>query len=75
MTTERITPDDEQVEDRAAEIAAGKEDSDKVAEKDAKSAKRAAAAILEESEERMFDNATVDPDDDSVHRRKSEETK
>lgn len=75
MTTERLTPEDEQVEERAAEIAEGKEDGETVAEKDAKSAKRAAAAILEESEERMFDNATVDPDDDSVHRRKSEETK
>ena len=72
---ERIDPDDEQVEDRATGIAAGGEDDKTVAEGDAARAKRAAEAILQESEERTFDNATVDPDDDSVNRRKSEETK
>ena len=75
MTPDRIDPDDRQVEDRATGIEAGGEDDETVAEGDARKAKRAAEAILKESEERTFDNATVDPDDDSVNRRKSEETK
>ena len=74
MTPEVIEPDDKQVGDRATGIGAGREDDDKVAEGDADKAKRAAEQILKESEERTFDNATVDPDDDSVPRRSSEET-
>ncbi len=69
-----LEPDDRQAEDRATGIGAGGEDDDKVAEGDADKAQRAAEQILKESEERTFDNATVDPDDDSVPRRSSEET-
>ena len=69
-----IEPDDDQVGNRATGIGAGGEDDDKVAEGDADKAKRAAEQILKESEERTFDNATVDPDDESVPRRSSDET-
>ncbi len=72
---DRLDPSDDQVEDRATGIAKGREDEGKVAEGDTERARRAAETILEESEERTFDNATVDLDDDSVPRRKSEETK
>lgn len=71
---DKIDPTDEQVEDRAAGIAKGTEDDAKVAGGDPERARRAAEAILEESEERTFDNATRDLDDDSVPRRGSEET-
>ena len=71
---DRIEPSDDQVEDRATGIVKGREDDAKVAEGDPETARRAAEAILEESEERTFDNATRDIDDDSVSRRKSEET-
>lgn len=74
MTPEKLDPEDEQVEDRATGIAAGGEDDAKVAERDEERAKRAAETILEESEERTFDNATVDLEDESVPRRSSEET-
>lgn len=74
MTPEDPKPSEEQVEERAEELATGGEDDDKVAEGDVNRAKRAAEAILEESEERTFDNATVDPDDDSITRRTSSET-
>jgi len=43
-------------------------------EGDPEAAERAAEAILEESEERTFDEAPRDPEDDSVPRRSSEET-
>ncbi|MDQ4143099.1 MAG: hypothetical protein M3198_05015 [Actinomycetota bacterium] len=69
-----IEPDDRQVGDRATGIGAGGEDADKVAEGDADKAQRAAAQILKESEERTFDNATRDIEDESVPRRSSEET-
>ena len=71
---DRLEPDDEQVEDRATGIAKGREDDAKVAGGDPERARRAAEAILEESEERTFDNATRDLDDDSVPRRSSDET-
>lgn len=74
MTPEDPKPSEEQVEERAEELATGGEDDDKVAEGDVNRARRAADAILEESEERTFDNATVDPDDDSITRRTSSET-
>ena len=67
-------PSERHVEERARKIADGQEDADKVAEGDKETARRAADAILDESEERTFDNATVDLDDDSVSRRRSEET-
>ena len=69
-----LEPSDDQVKDRATGIGAGGEDDTKVAEADPDRAQRAAEAILKESEQRTFDNATVDIDDDSVSRRSSEET-
>ena len=69
-----LEPSDDQVEDRATGIAKGAEDDGKVAEGDPERARRAAEAILEESEERTFDNATRDLEDESVPRRSSEET-
>ena len=69
-----LEPSDDQVEDRATGIAKGSEDDSKVAEGDAERARRASEQILRESEERTFDNATRDIDDDSVSRRKSGET-
>lgn len=67
-------PSERRVEERARKIVDGQEDDGKIAERDKQTAKRAADAILEESEERVFDNATVDVDDDSVSRRRSDET-
>lgn len=63
---------EEHVDERAREIAEGGEEGHE--EKDEESARRSAEAILEESEERMFDNATVDPHDEGVIRRRSSET-
>lgn len=74
MTPEGLEPDDRQIADRATGIGAGREDDDKVADGEADKAQRAAEQILKESEERTFDNATVDLEDDSVPRRSSEET-
>ena len=71
---EVIEPGDGQVGDRATGIGAGGEDDDKVAQGDADKAQRAAEQILKESEERTFDNATRDLDNESVPRRPSEET-
>lgn len=67
-------PSDRRVDERARKIADGKEDDGKVAGGDDEAARKAAERILEESEERIFDNATVDQDDDSVPRRGSSET-
>ena len=72
--SDKLNPSDEQVDDRASGIEAGGEDDAKVAEGDSEKAKRAADQILKESEERTFDNATRDLEDDSVPRRGSEET-
>lgn len=69
-----LEPSDDQVEDRATGIAKGSEDDAKVAEGDPETARRASEQILRESEERTYDNATHDIDDDSVSRRKSHET-
>ena len=74
VSEERLDPDDKQVDNRASGIAAGGEDNEVVADGDEDRAKTAAEQILEESEERTFDNATVDLEDDSVPRRSSEET-
>ncbi len=65
---------EEHVTERAKKIVDGQEDDGKVAEGDVNKAKRAADAILKDSEERTFDEATVDPDQDNVIRRSSEET-
>lgn len=65
---------DEHVTERAKKLVDGHEDDGKVAEGDANKAKRAADEILKDSEERTFDEATVDPDEDNVIRRSSEET-
>ena len=67
-------PSERRVEERARKIVDGQEDEGKIAEGEKATAKRAADAILEESEERTFDNATVDIEDDTVSRRKSDET-
>jgi hypothetical protein len=66
-------PSEEHVEDRARELAEGGEGVEDI-EGDPEKAERAADQILTESEERTFDPATVDPEDDSVIRRGSEET-
>jgi hypothetical protein len=66
-------PSDEDVEARARELAEGGEGVEDI-EGDPDKAERAAEQILTESEERTFDPATVDPTDDSVIRRDSEET-
>ncbi|MQA99998.1 MAG: hypothetical protein GEU78_06850 [Actinobacteria bacterium] len=66
-------PSEEQVEERARELEHGGEGVEDI-EGDAAKAERAAERILEDSEGRTFDPATVDPEDDSVIRRNSEET-
>ncbi len=67
-------PSDEHVSERSQELLeGGREGPARVAD-DAKSAERAAARILEESEARTEDPAARDPEDDSVIRRDSEET-
>ena len=66
-------PSDEHVEDRARELTHGGEGHEDI-EGDESKAERAAEKILEDSEGRKFDPATVDPENDSVIRRKSEES-
>jgi hypothetical protein len=66
-------PSEDQVEDRARELEHGGEGAEDI-EGDPDKAERAAEQILTESEERTVDPATVDPEDDSVIRRDSEET-
>lgn len=66
-------PTDNHVEDRARELEHGGEGVEDI-EGDPGKAERAAEQILTESEERTADPATVDPEDDSVIRRNSEET-
>lgn len=73
MTRDKLDPDDRQIDDRATGIGAGGEDDDKVADGDADKAHRAAKQILDESEQRTLDNATVDLEDDSVPRRTPDE--
>lgn len=70
----RTSLPEEHVTERAKKIVDGQEDDGKVADGDPDKAKRAADAILKDSEERTFDEATVDPDQDNVIRRSSEET-
>jgi hypothetical protein len=66
-------PSERHVEERARELAEGGEGIEDI-EGDPDKAERAAEQILKESEGRTFDPATVDPTDDSVIRRESEET-
>jgi hypothetical protein len=66
-------PSEDHVEERARELEYGGEGVEDI-EGDADKAERAAERMLEESEGRTFDPATVDPKDDSVIRRGSEET-
>lgn len=70
MTRER--PPEDAIEKRAREIESGKGDDPEVT--DSESARRAAEAILDESEERVADPAARDPENDTVIRRDSEET-
>lgn len=65
---------EEHVEDRARELAEGGGEGHEPLEDDPDAAARAARAILEESQERTEDPATLDPEDGSVVRRDSEET-
>ncbi len=66
-------PSDEHVEHRARELEHGGEGAEAL-EGDPDVAERAAETILEESEERTFEDATVDPEADTVVRRSSDET-
>lgn len=66
-------PSDEHVEDRARQLAEGGEGHEDI-EGDPSKAQKAAEQILRESEERTFDPAARDHEDDSVIRRDSEET-
>ena len=70
---EHSEPSDRMVEERAAEMLHGGDGHGKTAD-EADTAERAARRILEDSEARMFDPATRDPDDDGVIRRTSTET-
>lgn len=66
-------PSDEHVKDRAASLEHGGEGHEGV-EGDPEAAKRAAEAILEESEERTLDPDTQTHEGGDVPRRTSEET-
>lgn len=66
-------PSDDAVEERAQELAHGGEDAEEL-EGRPEDAERAAERILDESEERTFDPATLDPERDTVIRRSSDET-
>lgn len=68
-----VVPPAEVVEQRARKLAHGGEGAADL-EEDPEKAARAARAILEESEARLFDPATIDPDHDGVIRRSSDET-
>ena len=65
-------PSEEHVEDRARELAEGGEGHEDI-EGDQEKAEKAAEQILRESEERTFDPAARDHEDESVIRRDSEE--
>ena len=69
--TEDGPPRDERVQDRARELLTGREGHDI---EDPEAAEVAAQRILEDSEARTFDPATVDPEHEGVPRRTSEET-
>ena len=71
MTEQAPPPEDERVKERAHGILAGREGHDI---EDPEVAEVAAERILEDSEARTFDPATVDPEHDGVPRRTSEET-
>jgi hypothetical protein len=64
---------DGDAERRARKMLHGGEGHDETAE-DPRTARRAAEQILEESDERTFDPAAHDHEDDSVIRRSSDET-
>ncbi len=66
-------PHEDRIKQRAHKLAHGGEGVADL-EEDPKKAERAAQRILEESEARTFDPATVDPDHDGVIRRPSSET-
>ena len=64
-------PRDEAVDERAAELQQETEDEDL---KDPETAREAAGQILKESRERQEQAEDLDPNDDEVIRRSSEET-
>jgi hypothetical protein len=61
----------ESFEDRVEKLAAKLLRDNYPAAEDMESARRVARHMLEESDQRMSDPATVDPDDDGVERRSS----
>jgi hypothetical protein len=67
-------PGEEHVDKRAREIAEGGDEGHADVRDDPSAARRAAESTLEESEERTFDPATTDPEDEGVIRRNSDET-
>lgn len=73
MTGRKSPGDDDRVERLARRlVTSGDEDAEPF--DDVETARRAAAARLEDSEARTFDPAVTDPDDEGVIRRSSEET-
>lgn len=69
-----VEPGDRRVEERARELLDGGDETSVPVGDDPAAARRAARRIIEDSEERTFDPATRDPEDDGVIRRSSDET-
>jgi hypothetical protein len=67
-------PSEDHVTERARELVEGGSESAPPVAGDEETAARAARRILEDSEARTADPATIDPHDDGVIRRSSEET-
>jgi hypothetical protein len=74
MSSEGASPRREKVERRARELVDGGREATPPIAEDPETGRRAADRLLEESEDRTFDPAARDPEDDSVIRRSSEET-
>jgi hypothetical protein len=65
-------PDEERVEERASKLQVDESDDSELS--DPRTAKRAAEQILRESDDRSEEASELDPEDDSVIRRSSEDT-
>jgi hypothetical protein len=74
MSPEDTSPARDKVERRAHELVDGGREATPPVAEDEEDGRRAARRMLEESEERTFDPAVRDPEDDGVIRRSSEET-
>jgi hypothetical protein len=74
MSGAPVEPEDRRVEERARELLHGGDEASAPVADDADRARRAAQRIIEDSDERTFDPATRDPEDDGVIRRSSDET-